>query len=119
MAAAGAPPPGARGGDAALATEATFALAGEDHTLGNAVRYMLNKHPGVVFAGYSVPHPSDDLVHVRVQTAGGLSATQALRDAVTGALRRGRAAQLGLRRRPPAQTLAPAVAGARARGAAR
>jgi len=34
------------------ASEATFALAGEDHTLGNALRYMLNKNPEVVFAGY-------------------------------------------------------------------
>lgn len=68
-------------------SEATFALAGEDHTLGNAVRYMLNKQPAVAFAGYSVPHPSDDLVNVRVQTTGAVSATQALRDAVTGAPR--------------------------------
>lgn len=34
------------------AAEATFALAGEDHTLGNTLRYMLNKNPEVVFAGY-------------------------------------------------------------------
>ncbi len=68
-------------------TECTFALAGEDHTLGNALRYALNKHPDVVFAGYSVPHPSDDVVNVRVQTSGRISATQALRDAVAGALR--------------------------------
>jgi DNA-directed RNA polymerase I and III subunit RPAC2 len=65
--------------------EATFALAGEDHTLGNAVRYMLNKHAGVAFAGYSVPHPSDDVVNIRVQTTGEITATQALRDAVSGA----------------------------------
>ena len=66
-------------------SECTFALAGEDHTLGNALRYALNKQPDVVFAGYSVPHPSDDLVNVRVQTSGRITATQALRNAVTGA----------------------------------
>jgi DNA-directed RNA polymerase subunit L len=80
-----AAPGGAAGGSSGAGTEATFALAGEDHTLGNAVRYMLNKHPGVAFAGYSVPHPSDDVVNIRVQTTGGLTATQALRDAVSGA----------------------------------
>ena len=80
-------------GGAPASSEATFALAGEDHTLGNALRYMLNRQPGVAFAGYSVPHPSDDLVNVRVQTTGGVSATQALRDAVTGALGAARARQ--------------------------
>lgn len=30
--------------------EATFALQGEDHTMGNALRYMLNKNPHVSFA---------------------------------------------------------------------
>lgn len=64
-------------------SESTFSLAGEDHTLGNAIRYMLNRHPGVVFAGYSVPHPSDEVVNVCVQTSGQLSAQQALREAVT------------------------------------
>ena len=58
-------------------------MAGEDHTLGNAVRHMLNRHPSVVFAGYSVPHPSDDVVNVCVQTNGAISAQQAMRDAVT------------------------------------
>ena len=76
----------------ATGSEATFALAGEDHTLGNALRYMLNRQPAVAFAGYSVPHPSDDLVNVRVQTTGAVSATQALRDAVTGERQREREA---------------------------
>ena len=89
----------------ASGSEATFALAGEDHTLGNALRYMLNRQPVVAFAGYSVPHPSDDLVNVRVQTTGAVTATQALRDAVTGAWRREHAAHAC------AKTLAPGVGG--------
>ena len=32
------------------AREACFALQGEDHTLGNALRYMLNKNPNVALA---------------------------------------------------------------------
>jgi DNA-directed RNA polymerases I and III subunit RPAC2 len=50
----------------------TFCLGDEDHTLGNAVRHVLlrdsAKH-SVTFAGYSVPHPSEPVVHVRVQTS--------------------------------------------------
>lgn len=53
-----------------VVTQATYSLAGEDHTLGNSLRFMLNKNPHVSFAGYSVPHPADELVNVRVQTTG-------------------------------------------------
>mmetsp|Transcript_28493 Transcript_28493/g.93092 ORF Transcript_28493/g.93092 Transcript_28493/m.93092 type:complete len:102 (-) Transcript_28493:77-382(-) len=62
--------------------EATFALEGEDHTLGNALRWMLNKNPHVALAAFSVPHPSDEVVNVRVQTTGEISATTALRSAL-------------------------------------
>ena len=53
------------GGDAA-----TFALPGEDHTLGNALRYLIAKDPNVSFVGYSVPHPSEPTMNLRVQTTG-------------------------------------------------
>ncbi|KAJ8903442.1 hypothetical protein NDN08_004550 [Rhodosorus marinus] len=57
---------------------ATIVLRGEDHTMGNAVRYMLARRPGVEFAGYSIPHPSEDRLNIRVQTiAGGESAAEA------------------------------------------
>jgi hypothetical protein len=52
--------------------EKTFTLKDEDHTIGNAVRYMLNKNPQVSLAGYSVPHPMETSVNVRVQTTVGL-----------------------------------------------
>ncbi|XP_020246607.1 DNA-directed RNA polymerases I and III subunit RPAC2 isoform X2 [Asparagus officinalis] len=48
----------------------TFSLMDEDHTLANSVRYTLNKDPRVVFCGYSIPHPSDNRVNIRVQTTG-------------------------------------------------
>mmetsp|Transcript_7862 Transcript_7862/g.26271 ORF Transcript_7862/g.26271 Transcript_7862/m.26271 type:complete len:100 (+) Transcript_7862:154-453(+) len=69
---------------AGSATEATFAVVNEDHTLGNAVRYMLNKNPNVSFTGYSVPHPSEELVNIRVQTTGQVSASHAMRESLTG-----------------------------------
>jgi DNA-directed RNA polymerase I and III subunit RPAC2 len=49
---------------------ATFAVEQEDHSLANALRFFLNKDPRVSFAGYSMPHPTEDVVNVRVQTTG-------------------------------------------------
>ena len=60
-----------------------FALEDETHTLGNALRLLLNGNPDVEFAGYSVPHPADNVVHVRVQTKGQVKAKDALKDAAT------------------------------------
>lgn len=75
----------------------TFVLEDEDHTLANALRYFLNKKcaptvvspaqaftlrlsddklldsPHVDFCGYSIPHPADPVVNVRIQTTGVLS----------------------------------------------
>jgi DNA-directed RNA polymerases I and III subunit RPAC2 len=46
----------------------TFCIGDEDHTLGNAVRHVLMQNEQVGFAGYSVPHPSEPVVQIRVQT---------------------------------------------------
>ncbi|XP_058070837.1 uncharacterized protein LOC131219609 [Magnolia sinica] len=48
----------------------TFSLTDEDHTLANSVRFTLNQDPRVEFCGYSIPHPSDSRVNIRVQTTG-------------------------------------------------
>jgi DNA-directed RNA polymerases I and III subunit RPAC2 len=60
----------------------TFTVRGEDHTLGNALRYVLMKNPDVEFCGYSIPHPSDNFVNIRVQTAAGRPATECFRAAL-------------------------------------
>ena len=44
-------------------------MGDEDHTLGNALRHVLINDARVDFAGYCVPHPSEPVVHVRVQAA--------------------------------------------------
>jgi DNA-directed RNA polymerase I and III subunit RPAC2 len=49
-------------------TSRTFCIGDEDHTLGNAVRHVLIQNEAVAFAGYSVPHPSEPVVQIRVQT---------------------------------------------------
>lgn len=47
----------------------TFAIGDEDHTLGNSIRHILMNNSKISFAGYSVPHPSEPVVHIRVQTS--------------------------------------------------
>ncbi|GAA0151866.1 DNA-directed RNA polymerase [Lithospermum erythrorhizon] len=51
-------------------TQATFSLNDEDHTLANSLRFVLNQDPRVSVCGYSIPHPSDARVNIRVQTTG-------------------------------------------------
>lgn len=72
-------------------TSRTFVLGDEDHTLGNALRHVLMNDGRVNFAGYCVPHPSEPVVHIRVQTntssssstesASPLTAIEALKEA--------------------------------------
>jgi len=46
----------------------TYSLSGEGHTLGNALRYLAVKDPQVEFCGYSVPHPAEPVMNIRIQT---------------------------------------------------
>lgn len=49
---------------------ATLVVLGEDHTLGNSFRYVLAKNKQVDFVGYSIPHPSEMKLNMRIQTKG-------------------------------------------------
>lgn len=49
-------------------TSRTVVLGDEDHTLGNALRHVLMNDARVDFAGYCVPHPSEPIVHLRIQS---------------------------------------------------
>lgn len=51
-------------------TSMTFAMAGEDHTLGNALRSLLAGRMDVEFVGYSIPHPTQNEMNLRLQTFG-------------------------------------------------
>ncbi|KAM0947266.1 putative DNA-directed RNA polymerase [Dioscorea sansibarensis] len=62
-------------------SSSTFSLIDEDHTLANSVRFTLNQDPRVQFCGYSIPHPSDNKVNIRVQTTGD-PAKDVLKDAL-------------------------------------
>ena len=45
---------------------ATYSFVEEDHTLGNIVRNQIVKNKHVDFCAYSMPHPSEQIVNVRV-----------------------------------------------------
>jgi DNA-directed RNA polymerases I and III subunit RPAC2 len=69
-------------------TSRTFCIGDEDHTLGNSLRHVLIRNSSVSFAGYSVPHPAEPVVQIRVQTVSSkpgvleaLTAADALREA--------------------------------------
>ncbi|XP_053328906.1 DNA-directed RNA polymerases I and III subunit RPAC2-like [Spea bombifrons] len=57
----------------------TFVLHEEDHTLGNALRYMIMKNPEVGFCGYSITHPSESKINFRIQTRNGTPAVEPFR----------------------------------------
>lgn len=59
-------------------TAASFEFTKEGHTLGNALRYIIMKNPDVEFCAYSIPHPSENKMNVRIQTYEGTTATAAL-----------------------------------------
>ncbi|KAJ5566875.1 hypothetical protein N7535_006181 [Penicillium sp. DV-2018c] len=62
----------------ATETAASFQFEGEGHTMGNALRYAIMKNPAVEFCGYTIPHPSDPKMHVRIQTDDTTTALEAL-----------------------------------------
>ncbi|RMD43489.1 hypothetical protein DV735_g1611, partial [Chaetothyriales sp. CBS 134920] len=47
---------------------ASFQIMTEDHTMGNALRYFINKNPDVEFCGYTIPHPAEPKMSIRIQT---------------------------------------------------
>lgn len=51
-------------------SSATFIFGNEDHTLGNVLRYVLMRRRETEFCGYSVPHPYEPKMNVRLQTTG-------------------------------------------------
>jgi DNA-directed RNA polymerase I and III subunit RPAC2 len=69
------------------ASSRTFCIGDEDHTLGNAVRHVLIRNNSIGFAGYSVPHPSEPVVQIRVQTVAPAGSRGQQPPTATGALK--------------------------------
>ena len=66
-------------GDEDCETCRTFIFKEESHTLGNALKSVILKNPNVSFCGYSIPHPAENQMFLRVQTVEGYPAQDALR----------------------------------------
>lgn len=56
----------------------TFVFADEGHTLGNVLKSIVCRYPDVVFCGYTVPHPAEPVMHLRIQAAQGVRAVDVL-----------------------------------------
>ncbi len=61
---------------------ATFVIRNEDHTLGNLLRWMIMQDQNTEYCGYSVPHPSEAKIHLRIQSANGTPAVDILNRAL-------------------------------------
>ncbi|ENN81004.1 probable DNA-directed RNA polymerases I and III subunit RPAC2 [Dendroctonus ponderosae] len=48
-------------------TSKTFVFQNEGHTLGNALKGIISSYPNVQFCGYTVPHPAENQMHLRIQ----------------------------------------------------
>ncbi|KAK3380034.1 DNA-directed RNA polymerase [Lasiosphaeria ovina] len=57
---------------------ASFEFLEEGHTLGNALRFIINRNPDVELCAYAIPHPSEPKMNVRIQTFEGTTAIEAL-----------------------------------------
>ena len=57
---------------------ATYRIKSEDHTLGNALRWVLSSNRKVDLAAYTIPHPHTDAMNLRIQAKTGHDASELL-----------------------------------------
>lgn len=58
----------------------TFIFGNEDHTLGNSLRHVLAQRKETEFCAYSVPHPYEPKMNVRLQSHQGHSVNQLMKN---------------------------------------
>lgn len=68
---------------------ATFIIKNEDHTLGNLLRYVVTRYSDVEFCGYSMPHPSEAKMHLRIQCSSMKMQVTFLDSSAIGILKKG------------------------------
>lgn len=64
--------------DEKMSNAATYRVNREDHTIGHLMRMELLKHHKVRFAGYKHPHPLENDILIKIQTAPGYQPNAAL-----------------------------------------
>lgn len=55
-----------------------FTVLDDDHTVGQVLRHALSADPTVIGAGYSIPHPLENVMRLHVQTDDSCSPATAL-----------------------------------------
>jgi DNA-directed RNA polymerase I and III subunit RPAC2 len=48
--------------------QSIFTFYGQGHTLGNVLRYTLKNIKNIDFSGYNVPHPTENLMNLKIVT---------------------------------------------------
>lgn len=56
----------------------TFVFSDEGHTLGNVLKAIIGRYADVDFCGYTVPHPDEATMHLRIQAARNVRAVDVL-----------------------------------------
>ena len=67
----------------------TYIINGEDDTLGNSLRLIIASYKEVELCQYTRPHPTEDCIHLRIQTYGKTPGTLNLRFKMPQILYRG------------------------------
>lgn len=57
----------------------TFVFENEGHTLGNVLKAIICRYDDVLFCGYTVPHPAESIMHLRIQATSNSKAIDILR----------------------------------------
>uniref|UniRef100_A0A8D8T2L0 DNA-directed RNA polymerase I subunit D n=1 Tax=Cacopsylla melanoneura TaxID=428564 RepID=A0A8D8T2L0_9HEMI len=60
----------------------TFVFEKEGHTFGSVITHILQSYPEVDFAGYSVPHPADFQIFLRIQVKDGYDSLDILKKGI-------------------------------------
>lgn len=66
------------GGDDSGERSKTFVFNDEGHTLGNVLKAIIGRYADVDFCGYTVPHPDEAIMHLRIQAAPNVRAVDVL-----------------------------------------
>ncbi|KAL1405504.1 DNA-directed RNA polymerase II core subunit [Vanrija albida] len=67
--------------DPKIPNAATVVIRAQDHTLGNMLRAQLLLDPTVMFAGYKLPHPLENVITIKIQTDERSNPAEALKTA--------------------------------------
>lgn len=60
-----------------------FKLENEDHTLGTLLAYILDKMPETEFCAYTIRHPTESLLYVRLKVKPGHNVTEVFKKGVS------------------------------------